>query len=214
MSSRDAILDQLRGQRLPNVEQPALDFPRQTFEDCLAQFEEVLQAVGGTSRRVPDRQAAIEAIGELPCYEEAAKIVSMIPDVPKANVELAGVSDPHDLHDVDLAILAGRFAVAENAAIWLDLAHVSHRVIAVLAQHLAVVVPADQIVATMHEAYARIAAPGSEDIRLDEPSFGLFLSGPSKTADIEQSLVIGAHGARSLTVLLVDEDGFDGTAKL
>jgi L-lactate dehydrogenase complex protein LldG len=45
----------------------------------------------------------------------------------------------------------------------------------------------------MHAAY--------EELGKVKSSFGLFLSGPSKTADIEQSLVIGAHGARSLTVV-------------
>jgi L-lactate dehydrogenase complex protein LldG len=48
----------------------------------------------------------------------------------------------------------------------------------------------------MHEACARVAAGPKE--------YGLFIAGPSKTADIEQALVIGAHGARSCTVFVVD----------
>ena len=36
-------------------------------------------------------------------------------------------------------------------------------------------------------------------------NFGTFISGPSKTADIEQALVIGAQAARGVTVVLVDE---------
>jgi L-lactate dehydrogenase complex protein LldG len=57
------------------------------------------------------------------------------------------------------------------------------------------IVPADQIVHNMHQAYDRL--------QFNEPSYRLFISGPSKTADIEQSLVIGAQGPRSLVVFLV-----------
>ena len=50
-------------------------------------------------------------------------------------------------------------------------------------------------VSDMHAAYARLA---------ERPiGYGMFIAGPSKTADIEQALVIGAHGPRSCTVLLV-----------
>ena len=48
------------------------------------------------------------------------------------------------------------------------------------------------LVANMHEVYLRIGKIGT--------GFGLFLAGPSKTADIEQCLVIGARGA---TVFIV-----------
>ena len=46
----------------------------------------------------------------------------------------------------------------------------------------------------MHAAYQQLNGQNFD--------YGLFLSGPSKTADIEQSLVIGAQGAMSLTVIL------------
>jgi len=52
-----------------------------------------------------------------------------------------------------------------------------------------------QVVNDMHEAYARLAPR--------EIGYGLFISGPSKTADTEQALVIGAQGARRCTVFLV-----------
>jgi L-lactate dehydrogenase complex protein LldG len=47
----------------------------------------------------------------------------------------------------------------------------------------------------MHQAYERLQGR--------EYNFGVFIAGPSKTADIEQSLVLGAHGARTMTVFLV-----------
>ncbi len=134
------------------------------------------------------------ALRGLPNYAAAAKIVSRVPGVA-GNVELDQIADPHQLEDIDWAVLPGQFGVAENGAIWVTDAGLAHRAIYFIVQHLALVVPAAEIVHQMHAAYSRIQVGTS--------SLGVFISGPSKTADIEQSLVIGAHGPRSLTVICV-----------
>lgn len=208
MSSRDEILARIRKRPVPPVELPSLDHEWQTFDDLRAKFAEVLKSVGGEAVVVSDVAAAGAELAKLATYTAAAKTVSLVPGVGESTVDPAAVARPHDLEDVDFAILPGRFGVAENGAVWLDLRSAKHRVICVLSQHLAVVIPASELVPTMHQAYARLTRPGSpESGSLSGPGYGLFLSGPSKTADIEQSLVIGAHGARSLTVLLVENMG-------
>ncbi len=122
-------------------------------------------------------------------------------------MDLDAIDDPHELEDVDFAVLPGEFAVAENAGVWVTDAGIKHRVIYFLPQHLALVVPASRLIHNMHQAYDWLA----KNLRSDDSpqfgsaGFGAFVSGPSKTADIEQSLVIGAHGARSLTVILLGE---------
>jgi len=93
-------------------------------------------------------------------------------------------------------VLYAHFAVIENGACWIDHSPVHARTRYTLPEYLAILVPRDALVPTMHEAYARIQILGIED-------FGLFLSGPSKTADIEQSLVLGAQGAMVTKVFLV-----------
>lgn len=84
----------------------------------------------------------------------------------------------------------------ENGAVWVSGSSLGpQRAVYVICEHLVLVVPAGQIVHTMQQAYDRI--------QFERPGFGVFLSGPSKTADIEQSLVVGAQGARSCTLFLV-----------
>ena len=105
------------------------------------------------------------------------------------------MTDPHGFETLECCVVPGEFAVAENAAVWITHETISQRAALFITQHLVLVVSAHNLVQNMHEAYQRIS--------FERAQFGVFISGPSKTADIEQSLVIGAHGARSLTVLLV-----------
>lgn len=193
--SRETILRSIRqhlpqSSPLPEVTGPWIQYP-----DPISQFASVLEMIGGKCVRVPSVEAITPQLEQLPQFASAQKILAMLPGVGRANVAMESITDPHQLEDIDFAILPGEFAVAENAAVWVTDIGLKHRVIYFLCQHLALVVPVNQIVNNLGEAYERI--------EFRDPHFGAFIAGPSKTADIEQALVIGAHGPRSMTVFLV-----------
>ena len=93
----------------------------------------------------------------------------------------------------------GEIAVAENGCVWIPQS-CEDRSYLFASEHLDFVVPKSVIVNNMHEAYAKIAS--SADY-FSLYKFGTFISGPSKTADIEGTLVYGAQAARSVTIYLV-----------
>ena len=195
MSSRDSILRAIRAQQVPPADLPGLEHAWLCYSDPQAQFQSLVESVGGRVIRLSSEAELGAALRGLAEFTSATQIVSGVPAIP-STVDLDAVDDPHDLESVDFALFPGQFGVAENGAIWVTDEIIKHRAIYFITQHLALVLPAGQIVHNLHEAYARLA--------LGSSSLGLFISGPSKTADIEQSLVIGAHGPRSLTVFLVD----------
>lgn len=192
--SKQTILAAIRRHHLPEAPLPSLDQAWIEYPDPHAQFAAVLESVGGRAVFVADIPALNSELAALPTWTEAKKTVSLVEGV-RGNVELAQLDDPHATEDIDFAILPGEFAVAENGAVWITDTPVKHRAIYFIAQHLALVVSVREIVSNMHEAYRRLS--------FASPRFGAFISGPSKTADIEQSLVIGAHGPRSMTVFVV-----------
>lgn len=207
MSSRNEILKAVRRHLLEAVDLPDLQQPWIEYPNPLAQFAEVLESVGGRCVTAANRDAAHAELLQVAAYAEAKRIVSVVPGIGQGNVELDAIDDPHELEDIDFAVLPAELAVAENAAVWVTDARIKQRVIYFLPQHLALVVPAQRLVHNMHQAYDWLANHARIDgqPQFGSPGFGAFISGPSKTADIEQSLVIGAHGARSLTVILLME---------
>lgn len=190
-NSRNRILEAVRAAQpapLPEADLSALcALPRSTTP---ADFIATLDLIGALACLAPDLETVSAS---LPTHVSTA---STVPGL-SGTVDLAAIENPHDLRDLHTAILPGRFGVCENGAIWLDEAALGpHRVLPFIAQHLVLVLPVHELVATMHDAYSRLGVLSS--------GFGLFIAGPSKTADIEQCLIIGAHGARSCTVWLLD----------
>ncbi|MDZ4697328.1 MAG: LUD domain-containing protein [Deltaproteobacteria bacterium] len=195
MSARDEILANLRKLNLAVPMLPTLDADWVRFDKPVEQFATMCTAVGGTVVPVPDKKAAIATISALPVIRDAKRVCSFARDILAGNVDLDAESDPHDLETLDVTLAEAILGVAENGALWFDSTFISQRTALFIAQHVVLVVTKETIVHNMHEAYARITSP--------RPGYGVFVAGPSKTADIEQSLVIGAHGARSATVLVV-----------
>ena len=195
MSSRDEILSAIRRHLPEAAPLPELTGPWIQYADPIAQFASVLEMIGGRCVRVANVEAINAELDAIPVYAAAKQTVSTIAGVGTSTVDLNAIDDPHALEDVDFAILPGEFGVAENAAVWVNDKSVKHRVIYFLCQHLSLVIRAEEMLHNMHQAYERLTFEG--------PGFGVFIAGPSKTADIEQSLVIGAHGPRSMTVFVV-----------
>jgi L-lactate dehydrogenase complex protein LldG len=205
-ASKDTILNSIRRNRPAAVELPELDRSWTTYADRRRQFIDVLEFVGGRAIVARSRDELDAELRQLPIFSGGGKVVSLVLGVGSANVDGSSIDSPHGLADVDVAIMAGEFGVAENAAVWVTDRNLRHRVLYFLCQHLVLVLPASEIVDHMHAAYKRLGIAGDRrGSTFSEPKFGVFISGPSKTADVEQSLVIGAHGPRSLTVCLLDE---------
>lgn len=195
-TSRRAILDRLRTRPMSAIELPEPD-PRRmtTFADPVQKFVEMLGMVGGQAHVVESADEVPTILRSIDVFAGANRIASLVPEAVQGNVDTSAVDDPHALASLDWVIARGEFMVAENGAIWVDGATLPHRVLLFIPQYLAIIVSHRDIVHHMHQAYERIGTP--------QPGFGVFVSGPSKTADIEQSLVLGAHGCRTLQVFLL-----------
>ena len=193
--SRQSILDRLVSRVVPPVPLPHVDSDRLVqYDDLVEQFSRVLQSVGGNVHRVVSAADVADVLAGQATFDAAGRIASLVPEAVAGTVDLHAVDDPHHLADLDWSVAQGAFGVAENGAIWVDQTPLPHRVMLFIPQHLALILPAASLVPHMHAAYGRLGTLGR--------GAGVFISGPSKTADIEQSLVIGAHGCRSLHVFL------------
>ncbi|GIX05152.1 MAG: hypothetical protein KatS3mg114_1021 [Planctomycetaceae bacterium] len=200
MSARERILEAVRRHCPPEAPLPDLVGPWIEYDDPPRQFVEVLNKIGGRGLIVPTWASAVEDWQQYRHQlepEASGWVCSYVPQLATSSPEVERVTQPHELARVTWGIFAGEWAVAENAAVWVRELPAPYRAAYFLCEHLVLVVAVRRVVSNLHQAYERLRDAGQ--------GFGCFISGPSKTADIEQCLVIGAHGPRSLTVYLIEQ---------
>jgi L-lactate dehydrogenase complex protein LldG len=209
MNSRDKILAAVKANQPEQRELPVLPGAGGAGErggagadggaDLSGAFISMLEGIGGAAYIVSGYERIATILREQ--YPRVGRIISGCPELADLAETGERYADPHVLENVGLAVLRAHFGVAENGACWITEDRMIERALPFIAQHLALVIRRGDIVADMHAAYERIAALETAS----SYGFATFIAGPSKTADIEQSLVLGAHGPRSLIVFLMDE---------
>lgn len=192
MSDRDKILNSI-GSSL-TAGKPLTDFNNSvvTWKDSVAKFSDVLRTIGGAVVEVQSYAGVSEFL--LQRFGQTERVVSFLPldGAPHVTPGLL-----HPLDNVEVSVIKGKFGVAENGCVWVTDDLLPDRVLPFICQHLVIVLNKYNLVNTMHDVYEKI---GDSDY-----DFGTFIAGPSKTADIEQALVLGAHGPKTMTVFLVED---------
>ena len=195
MSSKEDILKKYRANIRERFDMPDLsDIRAITYPDPLLQFMNMTKSVGGNAIEVEEGRDVNELIREL--YPDAKEIASNLPEITIATRNPDEVGRARDLNGTDVGIIRGSFGVAENACVWIP-QQMKEKAVCFISEHLVILLKKSEIVNNMHEAYRRI--------QFNDYGYGTFISGPSKTADIAQVLVMGAQAARSATVLLLSE---------
>ena len=197
MSNKDDILKKYRANVREKFDMPDLsDIKGVTYPNPLVQFAKMSEMVGGQVIEVDPGRDINVLIREL--FPDAKEIASNLPEITIATRNPDTVGRARDLNGTDVGIIRGQFGVAENACVWIPQT-MKEKAVMFISENLVILLPKSQIVNNMHEAYKRIEFDKEYD------GYGTFISGPSKTADIAQVLVMGAQAARSATILLLPE---------
>ena len=193
MNAKEEILSRYRASVGKRFDMPSLDdIDPITWEDPVRQFEASLAAAGGRSSDVPAGADVNEVIRGL--FPDSHSFASNIEGLSIATVNPDTIADVRELDGLDVGIVRGEVGVAENACVWVPQT-MKEKAVCFICEHLVILLDPRNIVNNMHEAYRRI--------EMNDYGYGTFISGPSKTADIAQVLVMGAQAARSVTVIFV-----------
>jgi L-lactate dehydrogenase complex protein LldG len=191
MSAREKILTAITANKPALVHLPVPDMQQVTnYDDPVAKFTATLESIGGKIYELQDiKELELIISNEI---NEGHFVLNGLHGKP----ELSSNPSAANLEALHKAYLTATIGIAENGAVWISESQMGNRLLPFICQHLVIALKKENIVSTMHHAY--------QQTNVFEEGFGVFIAGPSKTADIEQSLVIGAHGARSLAVYLLN----------
>lgn len=188
---KEELLNKLRRNVVRQFDMPSKPVDGIVYSDVANQFVEMSKTVGAKVLEVKSSDDLNSVIRK--AYPNAKIFASSINGI-EADLNPDTIASAADLNGTDVGIIQGELGVAENGCVWIPQT-MKERAVCFISEELVILLDKDNIVSNMHEAYKRIQMP--------HYGYGVFISGPSKTADIEQALVMGAQAARGVTVILV-----------
>ncbi|WP_163708873.1 LutC/YkgG family protein [Mangrovibacterium lignilyticum] len=208
MSSRENILNRLKQGRHsrpeefipePDFESPIYHEPKGSLADW---FQENLELVAGKVFRPKNLDEAIQLIAGFKAEEKWEHLFCADPILQKAltgQVEFEQKSD--DFLNLQVGITPCEFLVAHLGSVMISSGGESGRRVHVFPETHIVIAHQRQLVKFLDDAMEAIQAKYHGNL----PSSITNITGPSRTADIEKTLVMGMHGPKKLIVLLCDE---------
>ena len=190
---KEELLNKLRRNTREQYDMPSTDVAGISYDDTVAQFVAMSKTVGSTVIMAKPGDSLNDLVRGT--YPDAKVIASDLEELTIATLNPDTVADAQALNGTDVGVVAGEIGVAENGCVWIPQS-MKEKAVCFISEYLVIVLPKSGIVGNMHEAYARITMPAT--------GLGTFISGPSKTADIEQALVMGAQAARGVTVIITE----------
>ncbi len=190
--NKEELFQKLRANTREQYDMPDMNIQGITYPDPFKQFAEMTKTVGGSIVEAKEGDDINDIIKSL--YPEAKTFASNLPYITIAQKNPDTVAEAKDLDGTDVGIVEGKIGVAENGCVWIPQT-MKEKAVCYISEYLVIILKKSDIVNNMHEAYKRITFD-------PQYNFGAFISGPSKTADIEQALVMGAQAARGVTVIV------------
>ena len=179
-------------------------------QEHFAEFETRAKNVGTEMFHVKTAAEAQEIIAKLAADVNAKKVVAIhsayvdasgaLEKLQQQNVtvytEAADIAE--HVETADLGISTVEFAIAESGSVCYDGYAYESRVVTMLPPLHVVFLPASHVVPGISEAFEILAT-------VFHHGFTGFITGPSRTSDIERVLTIGVHGPSRFVVIAVDE---------
>ena len=190
---KEDFLNKLRKNTHVQYDMPDMKIEGIQYEDTLQQFIDMTKSVGGHVIEAQEGEDLNDLVKK--AYPDAKVFATNLPEITIAEKNPDTVAEANDLNGTDVGIVRGQVGVAENGCVWIPQT-MKEKAVLFISEYLVIFLEKKNVVNNMHEAYARIEMD-------PKYNFGTFISGPSKTADIEQALVMGAQAARGVTVVLI-----------
>ena len=190
---KEDFLNKLRKNTHVQYDMPDMKIEGIQYEDTLQQFIDMTKSVGGHVIEAQEGEDLNDLVKK--AYPDAKVFATNLPEITIAEKNPDTVAEANELNGTDVGIVRGQVGVAENGCVWIPQT-MKEKAVLFISEYLVIFLEKKNVVNNMHEAYARIEMD-------PKYNFGTFISGPSKTADIEQALVMGAQAARGVTVVLI-----------